>query len=85
MFRARYEKVRNDPAAVRDLYNDPEVRQALTRAAAASPAVAWWSLVGVTLSMLAVVFGSLVGSGDVPVPVPILGVRKPVAHDPRGT
>ncbi|HEX8198860.1 MAG TPA: hypothetical protein VF590_00090 [Isosphaeraceae bacterium] len=44
---------------------------------------AWWSLGGVVLSMVTVILGSLMGSGDLPVPVPILGVRRPTARDPR--
>ena len=44
---------------------------------------AWYSLAGIVLSMIAVVLGSLVGSGDLPVPVPILGVRRAPTVDPR--
>lgn len=37
---------------------------------------AWWSLIGVLLSMVTVVLGAMTGSGDLPVAVPLLGVRR---------
>lgn len=61
------------------LINDPDVRQVgvnLSRQAA------WYALSGVAISMIAVILGSLIGSGDIPVPVPVLGVRRSAA-DPR--
>ncbi len=36
----------------------------------------WWTLLGVVVSMATVVLGSLVGSGELLQPVPILGVRR---------
>lgn len=63
------------PAKLASEVKDPATREVSRKAA-------WYSLAGVVTSMLAVILGSLIGSGDVPIPVPILGVRrKPV--DPR--
>lgn len=81
---AQAEKVRdfvgrtraNPAGTVRDVAAQPEVQQTSRQAA-------WWSLVGVVLSMVTVILGSLIGSGDLPVPVPILGVRRATPHDPR--
>ena len=71
----RIDKVR-EPGS---LIKDPEARQA---GVDISRQAAWYSLFGVAISMGAVIIGSLVGSGDLPVPVSILGVRRqPV--DPR--
>jgi hypothetical protein len=72
------DKMQNAPAeTVRDVAAQPEVQQATRQAA-------WWSLGGVVISMATVVLGSLMGSGDLPVPVPILGVRRRTTpHDPR--
>jgi hypothetical protein len=71
-------KMQNAPAeTVRDVASQPEVQQATRQAA-------WWSLGGVLISMATVILGSLIGSGDLPVPVPILGVRRRTTpHDPR--
>ena len=72
----KFDTVRNDPGS---LIKDPGVRQA---GVDISRQAAWYSLAGVAISMFAVIVGSLMGSGDLPVPVPILGVRRrPV--DPR--
>jgi hypothetical protein len=68
-----YDKVRTDPAA---LANDPEARQALGQASDYTRRASWWSLLGVALSMGAVILGSLTGSGAVLREVPILGVRR---------
>jgi len=72
----KFNTVRNDPGS---LIKDPGVRQA---GVDISRQAAWYSLAGVAISMLAVIVGSLMGSGDLPVPVPILGVRRR-AVDPR--
>jgi len=82
----RLSTLRDDPASFpgkvgADL-NTEGVRQAGTQAVDISRQAAWYSLAGVVVSMAAVILGSLIGSGDLPVPVPILGVRRqPV--DPR--
>jgi len=71
----KIEKVR-EPGT---LIKDPEVQKAGVEY---SRKAAWYSMAGVAISLAAVIFGSLVGSGDLPVPVPVLGVRRqPV--DPR--
>ena len=72
----KFDTIHNDPGS---LIKDPEVRQA---GLVYSKQAAWYSLAGVAISMVAVILGSLIGSGDLPVPVPVLGVRRqPV--DPR--
>jgi hypothetical protein len=78
-YRDYYERLRRDPNAAADVARenvDPQAAASVARTAS------WYALIGVVVSMATVVFGSLVGSGDVPVPVPVLGVRRP-ARDPR--
>ena len=61
---------------------DPGTADTMARPREVSRQAAWYSLAGVVISMFAAIVGSLIGSGDLPVPVPILGVRRqPV--DPR--
>ena len=36
----------------------------------------WWSVGGILVSLATVILGSLVGSGELLQPVPILGVRR---------
>jgi len=85
-YRHYYERVRDNPAAATDVGreagNDPEVRSTASRAAEGARQASWWALVGVVISMAAVIFGSLVGSGELLQPVPILGVRRPTARRP---
>jgi len=85
--RDRLATLRDDPASLPEKLkqdmNDPAVREAGARVADVSRQAAWYSLAGVVLSMAAVIFGSLIGSGDLPVPVPILGVRRAPVGDPR--
>ncbi len=72
-------RVQSDPAALPDVARanvDPAAARRVARSAS------WYALIGVVVSMGAVVLGSLIGSGDVPVPVPILGVRR-APRDPR--
>jgi hypothetical protein len=71
----KLDTVRN-PASV---INDPNARKTGVEF---SKKAAWYSLAGVAISMAAVILGSLIGSGDLPVPVPVLGVRRQ-AVDPR--
>ncbi len=84
--RDRLGTLKNDPASLPGKIsadaNDPAVRDARVQAADLSRKAAWYTLAGVVISMIAVVLGSLIGSGDLPVPVPILGVRRSSA-DPR--
>ncbi len=75
----RLDTLKNDPASLKD---DPQVQQVGAQAADFSRQAAWYSLAGVVISMAAVILGSLIGSGDLPVPVPILGVRRH-SSDPR--
>ncbi len=78
--------LKNDPTALGDKLSDasknPDVQQAGAKAGDLSRQAAWYTLAGVVVSMIAVILGSLIGSGDLPVPVPILGVRRSSA-DPR--
>ncbi len=80
------ETLKNDPAnltnKMTDAANDPAVQAKVVQARDVSRQAAWYSLAGVVVSMIAVILGSLIGSGDLPVPVPILGVRRR-AVDPR--
>jgi len=72
----KIDEVRDEPAV---LIQDQGVREVGVNI---SRQAAWYSLAGVAISMIAVILGSLIGSGDLPVPVPVLGVRRqPV--DPR--
>jgi len=79
-YRRLYERVRDDPAAAaevgRELGNDPEVRSAGSRAAQGARQATWLTLLGVLASLGAVIVGTLVGSGELLQPVPILGVRR---------
>lgn len=83
----RLSTLRDDPASLpeklKEDMNDPAVREAGARVADVSRQAAWYSLAGVVLSMAAVILGSLIGSGDLPVPVPVLGVRRAPVVDPR--
>jgi hypothetical protein len=74
----------NLPEVASDVSSRPEVQEAAGQAAEGARKAAWWTLLGVITSMAAVVFGSLVGSGEVLQPVPLLGVKRPSrpAHTP---
>ena len=84
-YRRLYDRVRDDPAAAgdvgREMKNDPEIRSAGSKAAEGTRYVTWWALIGVLASLATVVVGTLVGSGELLQPVPILGVRR----EPRRT
>jgi hypothetical protein len=85
-YRAYAEKLQADPTSVgdvgRDVANRPEVRRAARDVGEGARRASWWTIAGIAVSMLSVIFGSLIGSGEVPVPIPVLGVRRP-ARDPR--
>jgi len=85
-YRNYYERVRDNPGAATDVGreagNDPEIRRTASRAAEGARQATWWTLVGVLISMATVIFGSLVGSGELLQPVPILGVRRAPARRP---
>jgi hypothetical protein len=76
------DRLREDPGAAaevaRDLASKPEVRQAAAHAAEGARQAAWWTLGGVIVSLAAVIAGSLIGSGELLQPVPILGVRREI-------
>ncbi|MBX6315342.1 MAG: hypothetical protein IRY99_20880 [Isosphaeraceae bacterium] len=86
--KAHIERLREDPAALpevaRDVAHQPEVRQAAARAAEGARQAIWWTLAGMVISLATVIVGSLVGSGELLQPVPILGVRREVraTHGP---
>ena len=75
-------RLRDDPTATpevaRDVASSPEVRQAGSEMAEGARQATWWTLLGVITSMATVIVGSLVGSGELLQPIPILGVRRPV-------
>jgi len=79
-YRNYYERVRANPGAAtevgREAGNDPDVQRAASRAAEGARQATWWTLAGVLISMATVIIGSLVGSGELLQPVPILGVRR---------
>jgi hypothetical protein len=72
-YRGYYERVRANPSAAaevgREVGGEPGAREAARQAS-------WWSLVGVLISLATVIIGSLVGSGELLQPLPILGVRR---------
>jgi hypothetical protein len=72
-YRDYYERIREDPGAAaqvgREMSGEPGAREAARQAS-------WWSLAGVLISLATVIIGSLVGSGELLQPVPILGVRR---------
>jgi hypothetical protein len=87
--RSAVERLRNDPGAVpevaSDLAQQPEVRQAAAQGAEAARRAAWWSLVGVLVSLASVILGSLVGAGELLQPVPLLGVKRPTRETARSS
>jgi|GEM_PF-1025184 len=73
------ERIRKDPGAApevaRELADKPEVREAAAVAVEGARAATWWTLVGVLISLAAVIIGSLTGAGELLQPVPLIGVR----------
>ncbi len=86
-YRRAYERVRDDPSSAadvgREMKNDPEVRHAGSVAADKARYITWWTLFGVLASLATVVVGTLMGSGELLQPVPILGVRREPRHAPK--
>ena len=78
-YKENLDTLKNDPASMPSKISD-QVQGVDMQGA--SRQAAWYSLAGVVVSMIAVILGSLVGSGDLPVPVPILGVKRR-SVDPR--
>jgi ABC-type transport system involved in multi-copper enzyme maturation permease subunit len=72
-YRGYYERVRDNPGAAadvgREMSGEAGARQVARQAS-------WWSLAGLLVSLATVIIGSLVGSGELLQPVPILGVRR---------
>jgi hypothetical protein len=85
-YRGYYERVRDNPGAAtdvgREVGGDPGTRQAAGQAAEAARRASWWTLAGVLASLVTVILGSLVGSGELLQPVPILGVRRTTGSRP---
>jgi len=81
-YRGYYQRVRENPGATadvgREMSREPAAREAARQAA-------WWSLAGVLISLATVIIGSLVGSGELLQPVPILGVRRVAGGRRPGT
>ncbi len=72
-YRSYYDRVRGKPTAAadvgRELSGDASAREAAREAS-------WWTVGGILISLATVILGSLVGSGELLQPVPILGVRR---------
>ncbi len=63
------------PGQISDAARDPNVRRTLVNVEEGMRQATWYTLAGVLISMAAAILGSLAGSGEVPVPVP-LGIRR---------
>jgi hypothetical protein len=78
--KGRIDRIRDDPSSLpevtRDVASRPEIQRAAGLAAERTREASWWTLIGVVISMATVIVGSLVGSGELLQPVPILGVRR---------
>lgn len=76
----KIEAAKNDeaglPGQIDAAANDPAVRQTAEQAVALTRQALWYTLVGVIVSMLAVVLGALSGSGATIIPVALAGVRR---------
>lgn len=73
----------NPPRVSLDVANRPDIQPAEGQVAEGARQATWWTLLGVITSMATVVVGSLVGSGELLQPIPILGVRRAVALPSR--
>jgi hypothetical protein len=60
----------------RTFVEEPANQVSRERVVEVSREAAWWSLLGVVVSLTSVILGSLIGSGELPVPVPVIGVRR---------
>lgn len=74
------DRLSNDPASLPDVAREvasrPDVREAASQATQGARQATWWTLLGVVTSMATAIVGSLVGSGELLQPVPILGIRR---------
>jgi hypothetical protein len=77
MTRQRMDEIQKGTLAtdIRGAANDPDNQAKLAQAVDVTRQATWYSLAGVVISMAAVILGSLAGSGEVPMPVP-LGIRR---------
>ncbi len=77
MTRQRMDEIQKGTLAgdIRDAAGDPDNQARLAQAVDVTRQATWYSLAGVVISMAAVILGSLAGSGEVPMPVP-LGIRR---------
>ena len=77
--KVRLDRLRDDPSSLKDqareIADKPEVREAAARVAEGARQATWWTLIGMLTSMATAILGSLVGSGELLQPVPLLGVR----------
>ncbi len=83
-----YRNLRRDPVGtVQRAANDPDAREAGRMVVETTRRATHWTLTGVIVSLLLVIVGSLVGAGEVPLPVAIgrLGVARPRAVPPGST
>ena len=87
MLKKRIEGIRSGSAPLgdqlRDAANDPETQRAAAELGDNTRRAVWFSLLGVVVSMVTVILGSLAGSGDLPIPVPMLYVRRTTKTDTR--
>jgi hypothetical protein len=83
--KSRMDRLRDDPTSLKEQVNEladrPEIREAAGQAAEATRRGTWWTMLGMLVSMVTVIAGSLVGAGELLQPVPILGVRRAPASD----
>lgn len=80
-YRDYYQRLKDHPESATDISreasNDPNLRRAGAVAGERAREATWWTLLGVVISMATVIVGSLMGSGELFQPVPLLGVRRP--------
>jgi hypothetical protein len=86
MAKQKLDAIQNDPtpipAQIDTAAHDPNVRQTAREVANGTRKAVWYTLAGVMISMVSVILGSLAGSGVLPIPVPLQGVRRPT-NPPR--
>jgi len=74
-----YQQMKESPvAAIQHATEDPEAKEAATALVEMSRQATRWTLTGVIVSLLLVIIGALVGSGEVPIPVPLGVMRRRV-------
>lgn len=74
-----YRNLQRDPVGtVRQAAHDPDAQQAGRMVVETTRQATRWTLTGVVVSLLLVIVGSLVGSGEVPLPVALARIRPAV-------